>query len=202
MRKTTLVVLVVVALLFGSAFAQKARYVIDPVHSTVGFAVSHMVISKVQGKFNEYDVVLWVDEKDFTNSSVEAHIKTASIDTDNPKRDGHLKSADFLDAEQYPEIVFRSERIEKTDDGYVAHGKLTIRGVTRDVALPFTVTGPIQDPWGNTRLGVEAHLTIDRFDYDVKWNKLLETGQLVVGREIDINIHAEFVKAKAEASTQ
>ncbi len=170
-------------------------YEVDPPHTNVGFSVRHMVLSKVSGEFKDFDVDLKWDEKDLDNSYLEARIKAASIDTDNEKRDKHLKSADFLDAENYPEIIFESEKIEKTEDGYVAHGNLTIRGVTKQVSLPFNVLGQFVQPDGKTRIGFEASLTIDRFDYNVSWDKILDTGGLVVGEDIEIDIQAEFVSA-------
>ena len=107
-----------------------------------------------------------------------------------------MRSPDFFDAETHPEIVFKSKKIEKNDEGYVAHGDLTIRGVTKEVALPFEVKGPITDPWGNTRIGVQGELTIDRQEYGVSWNKTLDTGGLVVGDEVEIEIKMEFIAAK------
>jgi len=172
-------------------------YRIDGAHTNVGFSVQHMVLSKVYGEFKDYDVDLKWDEDNLENSSIEARIKTASIDTDNERRDNHLKSADFLDVENHPEIVFKSSQIEKDGDGYVAHGALTIRGVTKNVSLPFTVLGHFVQPNGTTRMGFEANLKINRFDYNVSWDKTLDSGGLIVGEDINIDIQAEFVSTNS-----
>lgn len=171
----------------------------DTSHTNVGFAVKHMVISTVKGRFNEFSGVITYDPQDVTKSSVEVTIKTASIDTGNADRDKHLKSADFFDAEKYPEITFKSTRVEKRGSGYVAHGPLTMRGVTKEVELPFTVTGVINDPWGNTRLGAEVEpVKVNRQDFGVSWSKALDSGGLVVSDEVSLELAVEAVKKKAE----
>lgn len=181
-------------LLFISRSLAGDNYVIDPVHSKVGFSVRHLVISKVEGRFTDFSGTIDYNEKDITNSSVNVTIKIASISTDNEKRDGHLKSPDFFDAEKYPEITFVSKKIVKRGDGYVAVGDLTMRGVTNEIEVPFVIHGTVQGPWGNTRLGVEANLSLNRMDYGVKWNNKLEGGGLVVGEEVKINLLIEAVK--------
>lgn len=183
----------VILLLIQTVLAQPKEFKVDKVHTNIGFSVSHMVISKVSGEFKEYDINFVLDEKAVPNSEVEVRIKSASIDTDNEKRDSDLRNTSFLDVQNHPEIVFQSNRIEKNADGYTAYGELTIKGVTKEIALPFKLNGPIKDPWGNTRVGIEAKLTINRFDYGVSWDKTLDTGGLVAGRDVDIDIQAEFV---------
>lgn len=175
-------------------------YRVDEAHTNIGFSVRHMVLSKVYGEFKDYDVSLNWDENNLEDSSIEAHIKTASIDTDNERRDNHLKSNDFFDAESHPEIVFKSAKIERDGDGdgYVAQGTLTIRGVTKNVSLPFTVLGHFVQPNGTTRMGIEAGLKINRFDYNVSWDKTLDTGGLVVGKAINIDIQAEFISTNSD----
>lgn len=183
----------------GDSGAEKGtvqRYELDPAHTNIEFAVRHMLLTKVKGQFNDVMAELKWDGENLDESSVEVRIKTASIDTDNERRDNHLRSADFLDAEKYPEIIFKSDRIEKTEDGHIAHGKLTIRDVTRDVSLPFKVMGKLAQPDGRTRIGFEATLTINRFDYNVNWDKVLETGGLVAGEDVEIDIQAQFVSAE------
>jgi polyisoprenoid-binding protein YceI len=184
------------ALWINVALGQPQQFNIDKAHSHIEFEVSHMVISEVNGEFHDYEVNLMFDANDVTNSSVETRIKVASIDTDQEKRDNHLRSSDFFDAETHPEIVFKSKKIEKSSDEYIAHGDLTIRGVTKEVALPFKVKGPIKDSYGNTRIGVEASLTINRQDYGVSWSKTLDGGGLVAGNEVKIGIQAEFTAAQ------
>ncbi len=172
------------------------RYQIDPVHSSIGFTVRHMVIANVKGYFKEFSGTIIYDENDITRSSVSVTIKTASINTENPKRDAHLRSPDFFDAEKYPEITFKSKRILKEKDGYVAVGDLTMRGVTREIRIPFQILGKVIDPWGNTRLGVEASLKLNRHDYGISWSQTLDSGGLVVGDEVKIDLNIEAVKQK------
>ncbi len=172
------------------------RYQIDPVHSSIGFTVRHMVIANVKGYFKEFSGTIIYDENDITRSSVSVTIKTASINTENPKRDAHLRSPDFFDAEKYPEITFKSKRILKEKDGYIAVGDLTMRGVTREIRIPFQILGKVTDPWGNTRLGVEASLKLNRHDYGISWSQTLDNGGLVVGDEVKIDLNIEAVKQK------
>lgn len=189
-------VLAVVALVATQARAADT-YNIDTTHTTVGFSIQHMVISKVKGRFNEFSGSIQVDPK--ANPSVTGAnivIKVASIDTANTKRDEHLRAPDFFDAAKFPDMTFETVKMEKKGNDYVAHGKLTMRGVTKEIALPFKLNGPITDPWGNTRVGIEARVTLNRKDYGLTWSKTLETGGLVVGDEVEIEIQLEAVKAK------
>jgi polyisoprenoid-binding protein YceI len=169
-------------------------YELDPVHSSVAFGVRHMVITTVKGKFNKFSGRILYDPENLAQSSVEVKIETASIDTDNEKRDGHLRSPDFLEVEMHPEIAFKSTRIEKSGDGFVAHGQLTIRGVTKDVAIPFTLAGPVKDAWGGLRIGAEGQLTIDRRDWGLTWNQALEAGGVLVGNDVRIELNVQAVK--------
>ncbi|MCM8794275.1 MAG: YceI family protein [Candidatus Omnitrophica bacterium] len=185
-------------LAFGMVFAGPVlaadRYAIDASHSTVGFAVKHLVISTVRGSFGELSGEIMYDEQDISNSSVSVVIKAASIDTNHSDRDTHLKSADFFDVEAFPEITFKSTRVEKTPQGSLCTGILTMRGVSKEITIPFEMTGPVKDPWGNTRIGVEAELTLDRQDYGIKWNKTMDSGGLVVGNTVKIQISVEGIK--------
>jgi len=142
-----------------------------------------------------------VNEDDITKSSAEITIQTASIDTDDEKRDNHLKSADFFAVEEYPTITFKSKNISKTDDGYAMTGDLTIKDVTREITFPFIFNGFITDPWGGKRFGAEANLTINRLDYNVEWNKTLDNGGVLVGNDVDIMLHVEAIKAPEEEGT-
>ncbi len=189
--------LLVLSLLFLTSGIQAAdKYVADKAHTNIGFTVKHMVIATVPGKFQEYDIEFMFDEKDLSKSSVKATIKTASIFTDDQKRDEHLRSADFFDAVNYPELTFVSNNISKKGEGYVAKGTLTIRGISREIELPFTILGPINDPWGNTKIGVSAETKINRLDYKVSWNKTLDTGGLVVSNDVNIKLDVEMNKVK------
>jgi len=188
-------------LLCGSAIAAD-QYKIDPVHSNVGFAVKHMVVNTVHGRFNDWSGEIIYDDKDPAKSSVNVTIKTASINTENSDRDTHLKSPDFLDVQKFPEISFQSKSVDKQSDGFVAHGVLTIRGVSKNVDLPFKINGPIKVGDSNL-LGAEASLTINRQDYGVAWSKSLAPGELVVANDvkIDINVEAKQVKAAGAAGS-
>lgn len=195
MKKALLTLILATVFFINFGFAAD-KYQIDPVHSTIGFSVKHLVISNVKGNFTDFSGVIYLDDKDVKNSRVEVTIKAASINTRNEKRDTHLKSPDFLDVEKYPEITFKSKKIEMTDNGYLIVGDLTIKGTTKEVSFPFTYFGPINDPWGNQRIGVQASLTINRQDFGVSWNKTLDNGGLVVGNDVNIEINIEAVKVK------
>ncbi|NIM18860.1 MAG: polyisoprenoid-binding protein [Candidatus Latescibacteria bacterium] len=177
-----------------SAALAADKYVIDASHTSTEFSVRHLVISNVKGNFSDISGVIMYDENDATKSSVDVTIKVASINTNNEKRDDHLRSLEFFDAEKYPEITFKSKKIEKTDDGLKLVGTLTIRGVSKEVAFPFELTGKITDPWKNVRIGAEANLKINRQDFGVSWNNVMEGGGLVVGNDVKITINLEAVK--------
>lgn len=178
----------------GSAWAAD-EYKIDPVHSRVGFAVKHMVVNTVHGRFTDYSGTILFDDKDPSKSSVTVTIKTASINTDVAPRDNDLRSANFLDAEKFPEISFKSKSVEKTGNGFVAHGTLTMHGVAKDVDLPFTVNGVVDTGRGKL-LGAEAGLTINRQDYGVAWSKSLAGGELIVANDVKIEINVEARQAQ------
>ena len=166
---------------------------VDKSHTNVGFQVTHMVITKVNDQFNDYEVEFSFDPKNLETFKVETIIKVASVDTENEKRDDHLRSADFFDTGKYPDMVFKSNKAVQTEDGYKAIGTLTIKDVSKDIELPFVLTGPIKGPWGNTRYGMEAKTTIDRKEFNVLWNKTMDAGGLVVSDEVDIIINAQFM---------
>jgi len=183
----------VVLVVCGSAWATPAdEYKIDPVHSQVGFAVKHLSVSTVHGRFNDFSGSIILDEKDLSKSSVDVVIKSASINTDNNTRDNDLRSPNFLDVTKFPELTFKSKSVEKKGDGYVAHGTLTIHGVSKDVDLPFTLTGPVSTQRGKA-LGAEAGLPINRQDYGVAG------GGMMVGNDIKIEISVEAHEAKPPA---
>ncbi|HVO18041.1 MAG TPA: YceI family protein [Anaeromyxobacter sp.] len=170
---------------------------IDVTHSAVQFQVRHMVISKVQGRFARWSGSIQLDEQDLPRSSVEVKIDAASLDTQVTDRDNHLRSPDFLDVATFPEITYRSRKIEKKGDGYRVVGDLTMHGVTREVALEAEFAGTGKDPWGNQRAGFSARTSLDRRDYGLKWNAALETGGVLVGEKVDISIELEAVKKAA-----
>jgi polyisoprenoid-binding protein YceI len=197
MRSWKVLALSLSILVASSAFAAD-EYKIDPVHSRVGFAVKHMVVNTVHGRFTDYNGSILLDDKDPSKSSVNVTIKTASINTDVAGRDNDLRSANFLDVEKFPEITFKSKAVEKKADGFVAHGTLTIRGVSKDVDLPFTLSGPIDTGRGKL-LGAEAGLTINRQDYGVAWSRSLAGGELIVANDVKIEINVE-AKGSAPAA--
>ncbi|MEJ2536554.1 MAG: YceI family protein [Calditrichia bacterium] len=191
MLRNIIVSIVSIVFLVSMSFSAE-KYVADKAHSNIGFEVKHLVFTTVPGKFQDYQVEFVFDQNDLSNSSINAAIKTASIDTDNEKRDNHLVSADFFDAEQHPEITFMSKEIMKSDDGYVAKGTLTMRGVSREIELPFKILGTMKDPWGNTKMGVESELTINRQDYNVNWNKPLDAGGVLVSNDVKIKLELQL----------
>jgi polyisoprenoid-binding protein YceI len=170
-------------------------WAIDPQHSRIGFAVRHLMINDVHGSFNDFEGTVIVDEKDLTKSSVEFTAKVASIDTNVPQRDAHLKSPDFFDAEKYPEITFKSTRVERAGNNFRAIGTFTMHGVSKTITIPFRASGPIVDGFGYTRASVEADLQLNRQDYGVKWNQVLDKGGLAVDNIVRIDLDLEAVKA-------
>ena len=169
---------------------------IDPAHSVAEFKVKHMMISNVKGRFTGVSGTLSLDENNVVDSGVEASIDAGSISTGDAQRDGHLKSADFFDVEQYPTLTFRSTRVVPEGEGELkATGELTIHGVTREVT--FAVEGPTartKDPWGNTRVALSAATKINRKDFGLTWNAALETGGILVGDEVTITLEVQFIK--------
>ena len=180
-----------------SAKSAVTTWNIDPVHTAAEFKVKHMMVSNVKGQFTGISGSLQLDEANSLNSRVEAVIDAATINTREPQRDAHLKSADFFDVEKFATLSFKSTRINRVTDGELAvAGDLTIHGVTRPVV--FEVEGPtppMKDPWGGTRLGLTATTKINRKDFGLTWNTVLEAGGIVVGDEVTITLEVEFVKA-------
>jgi polyisoprenoid-binding protein YceI len=170
---------------------------LDPVHSVAEFKVRYMMISNVKGQFSGISGILHVDEADISKSYVEATIDAASVNTREPQRDGHLKSADFFEVEKFPTLSFQSTHVRRAGRGELSvEGDLTIHGVTRNVT--FDVEGPsspAKDPWGNTRVGLFATTKINRKDFGLTWNAALETGGILVGDEVTIALDIQFVKA-------
>jgi polyisoprenoid-binding protein YceI len=187
-------IVVAAAVIAASSVAESETYQIDPMHTLVGFSVRHMVINTVKGSFKDVSGTVEYDGKDPMSVKAGGAIKAASIDTGVAKRDEHLRSPDFFDAARFPEITFESERIEKQGGAAVLVGKLTMHGVTKEVSLPLTVSGPIKDSWGNERIGIETTTMLNRKDYGINWSQKLDNGGLVVGDEVKVEINAEAVK--------
>ena len=179
--------------------AETTTWTIDPAHSSVELAVKHMMFTTVRGRFKDFKGTIVVDEQNPDNSTVEVEIAAASIDTGVADRDGHLRSADFLDAEQFPALTFRSKRVEgamkQEGDHFRVVGDLTIRGTAFEVTLDCVYEGTGKDPWGGTRAGARATARIDRRDWGLKWNQALETGGILVANEVRIEVEVQAVKA-------
>jgi polyisoprenoid-binding protein YceI len=174
---------------------------IDAAHSGITFSIRHMVIAKVRGRFTKYSGAVQLDDGDLGRSSVDVTIDAASIDTSVAQRDEHLRSADFLDVAKYPELRFRSKRVEAIDaDRFRVIGDLTIRDVTREVVLEAELGGRAKDPWGNTRIGFAAKTTIDRKAFGLTWNQALETGGVLVGDRVDIELDVQAVSSAASVA--
>ncbi|HZI98183.1 MAG TPA: YceI family protein [Actinomycetales bacterium] len=168
-------------------------YVIDPSHTEVGFVARHAMVTKVRGRFTEVEGTLSFGD-DAEASSAEATIKTASVSTGSPDRDGHLTSADFFDVEQYPAITFRSKGVQPDGDTYVLTGDLTIKDVTKAVRMPVEFGGAATDPFGNERAGFSAELDVDREDWGLTWNAALETGGVLVSKKIKLTLDVSAIK--------
>ncbi|THA25001.1 polyisoprenoid-binding protein [Streptomyces sp. RKND-216] len=170
-------------------------YTLDPAHTRIGFVARHAMVTKVRGAFNDFTGTARIDGAHPEESSVELTIKAESIDTRNADRDGHLRSNDFLDMAQYPEITFRSTGVRATgDDTFDVTGDLTIKGVTRPVTVPFTYEGNATDPFGNSRIGLEGSTTINRQDFGITWNAALETGGFLVSDKITLEFEVSAVR--------
>jgi polyisoprenoid-binding protein YceI len=178
------------------------EYKLDTTHSGINFSVRHMVVSKVRGRFAKFTGAIQVDDADLGRSSVEVTIDASSIDTGVADRDTHLRSADFFDVEKFPELRFRSNRIQKVDDDgrYKLIGDLTIRDVTREIALDVEYGGRAKDPWGNERVGFVAKASLDRKDFGLTWNQVLEAGGILVGDRIEIDVDVEGVRVAAQSA--
>jgi polyisoprenoid-binding protein YceI len=178
------------------AEAEMARYDVDPGHSTVEFRVAHMVVSKTTGRFADYAGFVEMDAEAATVKAIDATINTASVNTNHEKRDGHLRGADFFDAEKFPTMTYKLKSYQKIGDSYTALGVLTLRGVTKEITLTGNFNGVVKDPWGNTRAGFNAEGKINRKDFGMVWSKTLDNGGLVVGDEVFIKLDIECIKAK------
>lgn len=173
---------------------------VDKVHSEIGFQVRHFV-SKVRGSFTDFSGAIRIDAEKPGTSSVEFTIKVASINTNEPKRDAHLKSPDFFDAGKFPEIRFVSRKVvRKSDTSFDVVGDLTMRGVTKEVTLPVTFSGIAKSPWGGELAGFESSITLNRQDYGIKYNKVLDQGGMMLGDDVAVTISLEAGKAKPAAA--
>jgi polyisoprenoid-binding protein YceI len=171
------------------------KWAIDPTHSEIGFKVKHMMFTNVSGKFGTYDATIVTDDDNFENASMEFSADINSIDTNNADRDNHLKSADFFDGDNHPKLTFKASKFTKIDGhNYELTGDLSIKGVTKTVKFPVEFSGLMKDPWGNTKAGLNIDGKINRKDWGLNWNSALETGGVLVGEEVKLNIELQLAK--------
>jgi polyisoprenoid-binding protein YceI len=174
------------------------RYTIDPSHSSAEFSVRHLMITNVKGRFGKLAGTVELDTEHPETSVVDVTIDATSIDTREEKRDAHLRSPDFFDVEKYPTLTFKSTAVSRSDDGFAVVGDLTMHGITKQVTLEVEdLSAPSKDPWGNTRIGTSAKAKINRKDWGLGWNAVLETGGVVVGDQIKISIDVSLIAAAA-----
>jgi len=177
----------------GVTIPQPGTFTIDPTHTRVGFVARHLMVSKVRGSFTDVSGEIVVTE-DPTASTASVTIQAASIDTGVADRDNHLRSGDFLDVEKFPQLTIRSTGLEVTEDGFQLRGELTIKDVTREVTLDAEFEGVARSPWGQEVIGFTATTEIDREDFGITWNQALETGGVLVGKKVKVEIELEAIR--------
>ena len=175
----------------------QTKWTVDKSHSKVQFSVTHLIISEVTGQFKSFDAGIEASKEDFSDAKIEFSADVNSINTDNEGRDKHLKSDDFFNAEKFPKITFVGKSFKKIGDkNYKLVGNFTIRDVTKEITLDVVYNGSVKDPWGNTKAGFKIKGEINRFDYNLKWNALMEAGGAVVSKDVSIVVDLEIQKAK------
>lgn len=190
-------------MVFASATFAQSEWTFDPTHTTIGFNVTHLVITEVDGKFKKFDGKIVTKDDTFEGAKISFSADVNSIDTENEKRDGHLKAEDFFNAEKFPKLTFEGKSFEKVDEKkYVLTGDLTMRGVTKEVKLDVKFNGIVTDPWGNTKAGFHIAGELNRFDYGLNWNALMEAGGAVVSKEVELDINVQLVKKLDEVGTR
>ena len=196
-RCASLALAVVLTVGFAGSVWSADTYVVDGAHAYVGFTINHLLINRVRGTFNDFTGTIIYDADDITKSSMSGTINVASIDTAHQKRDKDLRGESFFEVDKYPQITFETTRVEAGDDAPILHGVLTMHGVSKEVAIPFRVTG-IADFAGKIRLGFEARLELNRQDYGISYSRLMDNGGLVVGNEVVIELSGEAIKVTGE----
>jgi polyisoprenoid-binding protein YceI len=180
----------------ASASSLTGTYNIDPTHSRIGFVARHAMVTKVRGSFNDFSGSGFFDAENPAASNLSLTIQASSIDTRNADRDNHLRSNDFFDMENYPEIRFASTGVEKLDDEhYRVTGDLTLKDATKPISIDFELSGPVQDPWGNTRIGLEGSVAVNRKDWGLNWNVALEAGGILISEKVTLEFEVAAVKA-------
>lgn len=191
------IILITAALIAQVALFAQTKWNVDVVHSSVKFTVEHLVIAEVDGAFKTFNGSMTSTKPDFAGSAIDFTVDVNSINTDNEKRDTHLKSDDFFNAAKYPKMTFKSTSFKKVSGNkYALVGNLTIRDVTKSVTFDVTYGGTANDGYGNTKAGFKASTVIKRFDYGLKWNSLTEAGGMTVGSDVTIDLRLEFAKTK------
>ncbi len=170
------------------------KWAIDPTHSEIGFKVKHMMFTNVSGTFAAYDATITTEDDNFENANFEFSANIDSISTNNTDRDNHLKSGDFFDADNFPKLTFKASSFTKDGDDYEITGDLSIKEVTKPVKFPVEFSGLMKDPWGNTKAGLNIYGKINRKDWGLNWNSALETGGVLVGEEVKLNIELQLIK--------
>lgn len=199
MRNKLFISLFSIMLIYDFAFTAE-KYAVDPGHAHMGLAVKHFGVAHMICSFKEISGTIMYDEKDITKSSVEILIKTASLISGDAQRENAVKGPAFLHVEKFTEITFRSKQINKEDDKLQITGDLMIHGVTKEISFPFKLNGPVVDPWGNPRIGIEASLTVNRQDFGIAFNRTLKSGELLVGNEVRITFSFEATPAADTSS--
>ncbi|HEU4998910.1 MAG TPA: YceI family protein [Lapillicoccus sp.] len=172
-------------------------YVLDPAHTRIGFSARHAMVTKVRGQFDEFEGTAHIDTENPAKSTVAVTVQTASVSTGQAQRDGHLKSPDFFDVETYPQITFTSTDVQRDGTEWSITGDLTINAVTKPVTVLFEETGEAKDPFGNLRVGFEGTVTINRSDWDLKWNSPLETGGVLVSEKVTLEFDVSAIRQPA-----
>ena len=192
MRRLIVLTLILVLIPASTTLAAD-KYTIDPAHCHIGFSVRHLVINNIRGRFTDYEGSIIYDEQDITQSSVEITIKAQSVNTDVQPRDEHLRTSEFFDAAKFPDITFKSTRVEKRGSGFAAIGIFTMHGIAKEITIPFKINGK-SNFQGGTHLGVEGTVVIDRRDFGMSWSATLDNGGLVVGNDVTIELNIEAVR--------
>jgi polyisoprenoid-binding protein YceI len=173
----------------------KTKWVLDPTHSELGFKIRHLMISNISGSFKNFQAKAETEENDFGNAQISLTADMASISTNQEQRDAHLRTTDFFETDKYPQLTFRSTRIEKTgNDIFILYGDLTLKGITKPVNLHVEFSGITKDPWGNDRAGFTVNGKINRTEWGISFNSVLETGGVALSEEVKINAEVQFVK--------
>jgi len=193
MRRSISVLTLILVLIPASTTLAADKYTIDPAHCHIGFSVRHLVINNIRGRFTDYAGSISYDEQDITRSSVEITIKAQSVNTDVQPRDEHLRTSEFFDVAKFPDITFKSTRVEKRGSGFAAIGIFTMHGVAKEITIPFKINGK-SNFQGGTHLGVEGTVVIDRRDFGMSRSATLDNGGLVVGNDVTIELNIEAVK--------